>query len=293
MQKLGTLFEAKQAVLLEVLEKAPGMGELVDIIQTTCSTLLDEYQEGLNKQQLGVAVSMFNAVHLSLEALSQTRIAKGISASQPVSSRSRYSKQGEIAVEAIGSAAVAAFVGGVFGTILGSLTGVLIGNGLSMAGQKQEPATAIPLAANSPQLVIDGEVVLENLSAIFRVIDNVVGQFSQAPAIPKPQLEDHPDILEYLQELVGDAEMAKSQLPKPIQSRIKQASGVLRKYGINLQYYQPKMNQEKAELWFDFEKSLDPNIKKAYTLFPAFVKGENVLLAGRVVVPTREAASKQ
>jgi hypothetical protein len=115
-------------------------------------------------------------------------------------------------------------------------------------------------------------------------IDNEVAkEGNKTPSKPSsPKIEDHPELLEILQNLIGLEADRNEQvhLPKLTRNIIKQIRQFLKLNNIEVIFYQPGMDNLSK---FDFVSSSNAQLKKHITLIPAFVKNNHVILRGRVV----------
>ncbi|MGK7897231.1 MAG: hypothetical protein AB4372_27335 [Xenococcus sp. (in: cyanobacteria)] len=132
------------------------------------------------------------------------------------------------------------------------------------------------------------DAILDYLQERFEDIDKQVANVESKPkdtTPSEPKLEDHPNLLEFLQKLMGEAHQEEAQLPKLTGQRINDLEMFLQWHGIETEFYHPS---EGDNAWskFDFEPSLDPNLKEAITIQPAFIKDDCVLLRGLVFQPS-------
>ncbi|MDJ0900276.1 MAG: hypothetical protein QNJ55_15845 [Xenococcus sp. MO_188.B8] len=127
------------------------------------------------------------------------------------------------------------------------------------------------------------DAILDYLQERLETIDQEVASVDDKPKdiTPKPKLEDHQDLLEWLQKLMGETRQEQAQLPKFTRQRIDELGMILKFHGVEAEFYQAS---EEEDTWskFDFEPSLNPNIKEYITIKPALIKGDRVLLRGLV-----------
>ncbi|MEI2582043.1 hypothetical protein [Scytonema sp. PRP1] len=195
--------------------------------------------------------------------------------------------------------------GGIAGTLaggyswglIGAITGGLLGKIFQQTQSSENASIASQLEPRKNELKvgIDIEKLLDHLYQAFQSIDLTVAAYGGTEEkAPKPGLENHLDLLEYLQDLMADGLDEQTQLPTAVRRRIEQAATILRRYGIETRVYQPTEEQDLAmEPWsmFYFEPSLDPQITDYITLKHAFVKDDQVLLPGSVVEPPSSSAA--
>jgi hypothetical protein len=137
-----------------------------------------------------------------------------------------------------------------------------------------------------PQLKVDAVGLLDYLAQALETIDRAVLEFGLVSKPPEPTLENHPRTLELLQNLLGESQDYTAQLPSIIATRIEEIPGVLRQEGMQAVFYRPEMGtSDAARAWFEFEPSLDPQRMEYATLVPAILKGDRLVVIGRVIEP--------
>ena len=182
------------------------------------------------------------------------------------------------------------------GLFTNSITGLLLGAGIAVIfvyllvlkkKPRQEMKTIVPPVESSRINQQSVDAILDYLQERFEAIDKEVASVDSKPKdiTPKPKLEDHPDLLEFFQKLMGEAHQEEAQLPKFTRQRIDELEMFLQWHGIETEFYHPSQGKN-AWSKFDFEPSLNPNVKEAITIKPALVKGDLVLLRGLVFQPS-------
>lgn len=195
--------------------------------------------------------------------------------------------------------------GGITGTLaggyswglIGAITGGVIGKIVQQTQSSEN--TGVVLQPEPPKNTlktsIDIDKLLEHLYQAFQSIDLTIAAYGGTEEkAPKPGLENHLDLLEYLQDLMAEGLDEQTQLPTAVRRRIEQAATILRRYGIETRVYQPSEEQDSGmEAWsmFYFEPSLDPQITDYITLKQAFVKDNQVLLPGSVIEPVSSSVA--
>lgn len=179
--------------------------------------------------------------------------------------------------------------GGYVWGLIGAITGGAIGKILQQNKSPENKDVALQPEPPKAELKIDIDKLLDHLYQAFQSIDLTVAAYGgREEKASLPGLENHLDLLEYLQDLMADALDEQTQLPIAVRRRIEQAATILRCYGIETRVYQPTEEQDLGmEAWsmFYFEPSLDPKITNYTTLKHAFVKDNRVLLPGSVIKP--------
>ncbi|MBP5972327.1 hypothetical protein HW132_06170 [Brasilonema sp. CT11] len=184
--------------------------------------------------------------------------------------------------------------GGYIWGLIGAITGGVIGK-IVQQTQSSENTGVVSLpeppknTLKTSIVKIDINKLLDHLYQAFQSIDLTVAAYGGSEEKSfKPGLENHLDLLEYLQDLMADGLDEQTQLPTAVRRRIEQAATILRRYGIETRVYQPIEEEDSGmEAWsmFYFEPSLDPQITDYITLKQALVKDNQVLLPGSVIEP--------
>lgn len=271
------------------LARAQSLDEVLSAVRGAVVSLSEQYLRGLNKQQAVLATAIFNALTLSLDALLKTK------SQRPSGSTGQSPNAQPPVVEAsniggaLGGAAMGAVLGGLLGALLGTAFGLFVAAGVSrMKPRRVEVAIAPGAKGGQPQLTVDVEGLLDYLAQALETVDRTVAEFGRVSKPQEPTLEDHPRILELLQNLLGESQGYEAQLPPIIATRIKEIPGVLRQEGLQPVFYRPETKEEEeARALFQFEPSLDPHRIEYATLLPAILKGDRLVLIGRVVEPAK------
>ena len=274
------------------LGRAQSVDEILSAVRETLVSLSEQYLPGLNKQQAALATAIFNALVLSFDALSKAKfqrlpgLAGQLSPDQP-SPVQRPIVESSHFGGALGGAAIGSVLGGFLGTLLGTAFGLFVAAGVSsMKPRRAGGATASRTKVVQPQLKVDAVGLLDYLAQALETIDRAVLEFGLVSKPPEPTLENHPRTLELLQNLLGESQDYTAQLPSIIATRIEEIPGVLRQEGMQAVFYRPEMGtSDAARAWFEFEPSLDPQRMEYATLVPAILKGDRLVVIGRVIEP--------
>jgi hypothetical protein len=194
---------------------------------------------------------------------------------------------------------IGAISGGAAGTLAGPV-GMFVGAGIGAAvgvasnlipnNEETENINSKGRVENEvPQLLINHEPILSNLYQGFKEIDEAVARCleDRKKQPDKPSLDKLTDVLEVLQDLMGEELDEQNQIPTLVSKQLKRIPSILRHYGMEARAYQPK-GEPSSQDWamFEFEPSLEPDSPEYVTMKPAFVKGDEVILQGRVIEPT-------
>ena len=274
------------------LGRAQSVDEILSAVRETLVSLSEQYLPGLNKQQAALATAIFNALVLSFDALSKAKfqrlpgLAGQLSPDQPSPVQRPIVESSHVG-GALGGAAIGSVLGGFLGTLLGTAFGLFVSAGVSsMKPRRAGGATASRTKVVQPQLKVDAVGLLDYLAQALETIDRAVLEFGLVSKPPEPTLENHPRTLELLQNLLGESQDYTAQLPSIIATRIEEIPGVLRQEGMQAVFYRPEMGtSDAARAWFEFEPSLDPQRMEYATLVPAILKGDRLVVIGRVIEP--------
>jgi hypothetical protein len=284
------------------LQSSDSITKISELVQDELRRLADidgEYIGSLTKPQARVALSMLEAFRLSFRILTKEQPQSINSVSHTIDTSQQADDApispidgvlGGLAGGALGGAIAGGVIGGAIGGVLGAFGATVALKTMHFVNPPHKStSTKSPtgsLEMNPTGIAPDKNELLAYLEQTFKVIDQTVAEYSRLsePVEYKPKLEDHPEVLEFMQNLMGETLTLETQLPLIFQSRVKELSSILRKYGIRSQAYQENAPDTVKGL-FDFEPSLDPNLQNYVMTKPAFTKGDQILLRGRVIEP--------
>ena len=127
------------------------------------------------------------------------------------------------------------------------------------------------------------EDILDFLHDKFEDIDNqVVKESIEKPKPPTPKLEDHQEILNFIQSFIGEVSDEEANLQSLTGKWNQQLTDILIQNDIEVVFFQPDI-EDKSK--FDFVRNIDPEVKEYVTLTPALIKDEIVIRRGRVLRP--------
>ncbi|MBV9385668.1 MAG: hypothetical protein JOZ78_04485 [Chroococcidiopsidaceae cyanobacterium CP_BM_ER_R8_30] len=139
-----------------------------------------------------------------------------------------------------------------------------------------------PVKASQSLVQVDSKLLLDDLAEAFSSIDRVVAQTAGVQKLGSSEIEEMPQLLDFLQQLWGASFLQNPQMTLELTKLIPQ---VLLEQGIRIQAYQH--NNEHCREYFDFEPSIDRSNKDYVTIAPALLKGERLLRRGRVIEPAQ------
>jgi len=303
MKNLSDYYKQYSSDLEEKVQAANNYSEVCEALQSELKKITDinsEYVGNLTKSQARIALSMLETLNTTFQMIAKAEIqALESQTNTKEYSQEDWNRNDENSIEKMLSGLIGGAVGGgLRGGILGGALGAFLGAFTAAAASKTielvKPSNkGIATQSNISFRVENSEYSSLNkneLLAYFReglkLIDDVVTNYTSSPKSVeyKPAIEDHPDLLEFLQNLIGEMQIFDTQSSPIMKSRIKEVTSLLRRYGIRIQIHQDDISDLSSEL-FDFETSIDPELKSSFTLKPAFIKGDRLLLRGQVIEP--------
>lgn len=292
MTTLVAIYQERKNNLKTKLENAKTTKEVVEILKDEITWLRDiegEYIRELTPSQARLALERLEELSLSLNMLTAVKVLES-PASKPNPSESKSKNSANIIQGTLIGSAVGVFTSGALGLLIGGGVGAvtsIVAAELISKEQNQDKVVT-PVASEENKLEVDVDVFLSYFSQAFESIDNAVvadGNKQKKP-IPKNTLEEHSDVLQFLQDLIGETLDEQAGISPLMRRQIERISTILKPYDIEVLVYQPNTEQlRNAFPFFEFEPSLDPNLQEYVILKPAFVKGDEVLLRGRVIEP--------
>ncbi|MGF1567283.1 MAG: hypothetical protein ACFCVD_04310 [Nodosilinea sp.] len=302
MQTLLEHYKQNHSEFQKELQSADNATRISQLVQDELRRLSDidgEYIGSLTKPQARVALSMLEAFRLSFRILTEEQ-SQSINSVGHTTDTSQQSDDdtissidgvlGGLAGGALGGAVTGGLVGGAIGGALGAFGATVALKTIHFVKPSQESKrvkSSTDTPTNSTGVTLDKKELLTYLEQTFEVIDQTVAEYGRLsePVESKARLEDHPEVLEFMQNLIGETLALETQLPLIFKSKVKELSSILRKYGIRTQTYQENAPDAVKEL-FDFEPSLDPDLQNYVMAKPALTKGDQILLRGSVIEPS-------
>lgn len=259
------------------------------------------YRQSLTQSEdyiLQAAMSLLNAQQSIAAEISSRKIEPKIIDSQDVEDDSTQAKLSGLKKEqypyAIGGTAIGGAAGavvlGTWGAVFGAIAGTAIA--LYYSTQQIQSNKSVPVVAKPRVEVvsqkIDAIVFVNIVENICQSVDSLIGTFraqinrviDKYESIEKPTLEgDYVELLENIQSLLGAyaMDLSNENRSKRIEQRIQLLSESLDNYDLQVVNY----NGLNKEL-FNFQPSV--NVTTEMMVLPAIVKGEKVIIKGKVFV---------
>jgi hypothetical protein len=304
MSTLENYYTQIETKLCQEIKRATALEQVVQIIQDEIRIIShhdSEYILGLTDSQRTLAWERLESLSKSFNILTAIKLPQVHAEENSQSHHHKPHHKDNSNQEMIRNIGIGALSGGIAGTltgvpIVGTAVGIAVGAGVGVASnlmpkneetEKVESKTTVENEV--PRLRINPDLILSNLSQGFKEIDLAVARClkDRKKQPDKPSLDKLTDVLEVLQDLMGEELDDQNQIPTLVSKQLKRIPSVLRHYGMEARVYQPK-GEPSDQDWamFEFEPSLEPDLQEYVTMKPAFVKGDEVILQGRVIEPT-------
>lgn len=302
MKSLIDYYTQIETRLSKEIQRATTQEQVVQIIQDKIRIIShhdSEYILGLTDSQRTLAWEKLESLSKSFNILTAIKLPQ-VHAEEHSQSHHHKPHHKDNSNQEMIHIGIGALSGGIAGTltgvpIVGTAVGIAVGAGVGVASnlmpkneetEKVESKTTVENEV--PRLRLNLSLILSNLSQGFKEIDLAVARCleDRKKQPDKPSLDKLTDVLEVLQDLMGEELDDQNQIPTLVSKQLKRIPSVLRHYGMEARVYQPK-GEPSDQDWamFEFEPSLEPDLQEYVTMKPAFIKGDEVILQGRVIEP--------
>ncbi|NJK47652.1 hypothetical protein HC931_05225 [Candidatus Gracilibacteria bacterium] len=292
MKTLSILFNEERERLQSEIDKATNIEQVVKLLQNRLDNFEKNYINQLNVAQVRLASFFMDALRQSLVMLAVATISQiDIPEQKPIAEEAIAFSPNKLILKLLQGLIFIGILGSLFSltkTAPGAWMAILLTLlllGLEVVFQlNKEDNLSSPQLVKSPQptLRVESKILLENLGDALHTIDLAVARVEEWNK-PKDDraLEDLPELLNFLQRLMGTSFLDRPQMTSEL---VKLLPQILIEQGIRTQIYQsqdPRNNRE----YFDFEPSIDPSTQDYVTIAPALLKGDRLLRRGRVIEP--------
>jgi hypothetical protein len=292
MKTLSILFNEERERLQSEIDKATNIEQVVKLLQNQLDNLEKNYINQLNVSQVRLTSFFMDALRQSLVMLAAATISQiDIPEQKPIAEEAIAFSPNKLILKLLQGLIFIGILGSLFSltkTAPGAWMAILLTLlllGLEVVFQlNKEDNLSSPQLVKSPQptLRVESKILLENLGDALHTIDLAVARVEEWNK-PKDDraLEDLPELLNFLQRLMGTSFLDRPQMTSEL---VKLLPQILIEQGIRTQIYQsqdPRNNRE----YFDFEPSIDPSTQDYVTIAPALLKGDRLLRRGRVIEP--------
>ncbi|MHC0066034.1 hypothetical protein ACWATR_24525 [Nostoc sp. UIC 10890] len=297
MKTITSLFSEERKQLQTDIDNTIGIEQIVKLVQNRLDNLERIYIEKLNLAQVRLASFFLDTLRQSIATLAAANYLQVAPTEQRQitnPSTKLFSSRlilkllkGLIYIGILGSLfSLTKTTPGVWMAIL--LTSLLIGLEivlqLELKNQQNNSISKGLLELPQPILRVDSKVFLDHLGDALNTIDLAVARVEESNKHDGDlAIEELPELLNFLQRLVGASKLDKPQMAHELAKLLPQ---ILMSQGINAQIYRANSDRE----YFDFEPSIDPDTKEHVTLTPALLKGDRLIRRGRVIEPAYSSA---
>ncbi|HIK27383.1 MAG: hypothetical protein N3E45_13470 [Oscillatoriaceae bacterium SKW80] len=297
MNNLLTLFNKERHLLEMEIDKATNLEQVVKLIHERIDAIERAYIGELNISQVRLASFFLETLRQSIAALAAANTIQAQTKATVTEKRKNFSSlsitrliQALICTLIIGELfSLTEQAPGAWMLIL--LTAVLVGLEVSPQvnksdREKNENSTQLE-ELTQPAIRVNSKVLLDNLADALNTIEQAVTRAKETnKSLNSKGMEDVPELLNIIQRLIGASFLARPQMALELANLLPQ---VLMEQGIRAQIYRPGDADSQRE-YFDFEPSIDRSSQEYVTITPALLKGDRLLLKGRVIEPAYSEA---
>ncbi len=300
MNTLLTLFNKERHLLEIEIDKATNLDRVVKLVHERIDAIERAYIGELNVSQVRLASFFLETLRQSIAAIAAANAIREVAPqTKPVASEGTKKFSSRSMTRLMQALVCTGMVGELFsltGRAPGAwmailLTAVLVGLEVSQQankpdGEKSANSAQLP-EAPQPAVRVDSKVLLDNLADALNTIDQAVARAKEAnKTLDSSGMEEVPELLNLVQRLIGASFLDRPQMALELANMLPQ---VLIEQGIRAQIYRPGDARSHRE-YFDFEPSIDRSSKEYVTIAPALLKGDRLLLRGRVIEPAYSEA---
>ncbi|BAY79316.1 hypothetical protein NIES25_58000 (plasmid) [Nostoc linckia NIES-25] len=302
MKTITSLFSEERNQLQIDIDNTTNIEEIVNLVENRLDRLERIYIEKLNLAQVRLASFFLDTLRQSIATFAAVNYSQvvPVEKSQITNPGTKFFSsrvilkllKGLIYIGILGSLfSLTKNTPGAWMAIL--LTSILLGLEvvLQLDSNKQQNSMSLELLELPQPLVrVDSKVFLDCLGDALNTIDLAVGRVEESNKYEGDLvIEELPELLNFLQRLVGASKLDKPQMAYELAKLLPQ---ILMSQGINAKIYRPNDPDSDRE-YFDFEPSIDPDTKDRVTLTPALLKGDRLLRRGRVIEPAYSSSREE
>ena len=310
MATLRSHYQSHRATILAGLSSSESPRQFVERLESVvaeAAQLENDFVQGLTPTQARVVMDFLTSVREILTAVATTLPPPPVSQSEV--DRHQLPPQGPPRPHLRDSVVVAATT--VTGSVIAGSVGAAAGAGVGLAtnyflskqfeSPEQATRTAAPPSPESTReaMHIKRAMSVDFLDDLCHAVDGAVtelGRLEEAarPRAVAPRIEDHRDVLTLFQDLLGWYGRNQSALQGaeffPLRLRMEETlPDVLSGYDITVCSYDPKSPKQDTT-GFDIEQQAGGSALDApQTIRPALLRGTDVVMRGRVILPQGNA----
>jgi hypothetical protein len=295
MKTITSIFTEERNQLQIDIEKQTSVEQVVKLVQNRLDNLERTYISQLNVAQVRLASFFLDTLRQSIATLAAAHFSQIVPTEQKPITNPGTNPPNRIILKLLKALIYIGILGWLFyltqtspGAWMGILLAfVLVGLEVVLQLDKNDSTSQQLLQSDQPVLRIDSKILLDNLADALNTIDLAVARFETGNKLENDHgVEELPELLTFLQRLIGASFLDKSQMVSELAKLLPQ---ILMSQGIRAQNYQPKDPNSERE-YFDFEPSIDPSTRDFVTITPALLKGDRLLRRGRVIEPAYSEA---
>ncbi|WP_414752849.1 hypothetical protein [Anabaena sp. CCY 9910] len=296
MKTITSLFSEESNQLQTEINNLSNIEDVVKLVQNELDNLERIYISELNITQVRLAAFFLDVLRQSIPTLAAVEIAQIEAAEhQQITNLAFTSSPNRLILKVLKVLLYAGILCWLFyltNTTPGAWMGILLASvllGLEVVLQLDKNGSSLPEVREltKPILKVDSTILLAQLSDALNTIDLVVARFADSDkAKDERNMEELPELLNFLQRLMGASSLNKPQMVMELTKLLPQ---VLMSQGIRAQIYQAK-EPDSDRTYFDFEPSIDPDNQDYVTITPALLRGDRLLRRGRVIEPAYSQA---
>ncbi|MBD2252535.1 hypothetical protein [Nostoc parmelioides] len=296
MKTITSLFSEESNQLQTEINNLSNIEDVVKLVQNKLDNLERIYISELNITQVRFAAFFLDVLRQSIPILGAVEIAQ-IEATEhkQITNLALTSSPNRLILKVLKVLIYIGILGWLFyltNTTPGAWMGILLTAvllGLEVVLQLDKNRSSLPEVREvaQPILKVDSRIILAQLADALNTIDLVIAGFAESDkAKDERNMEELPELLNFLQRLVGASSLNKPQMVMELTKMLPQ---ILMSQGIRTQIYQAKAPHS-DRTYFDFEPSIDPDNQDYVTITPALLKGDRLLRRGRVIEPAYSQA---
>jgi hypothetical protein len=293
MKTLAAYFQSKRTYLEEQFKGEITIEQLIAIIYDIIAEVSDingEYISELTIPQARIAERLLGIVSSTLRSMmnNQGVVSSGV-VQTGLEQHGIYS-HGTIGKDAIAGTlvgtVVAAYLKGVVGLIIGVMGGTLTAYLVKHGSSDTELIDRTSAVIRVQHEEYDPVPMLSNIEQLFESLDSGIAEFGTISGPQQSRMEIPLELLEFLQNLMGESRQAGDSIPSVIKDRLIQIKTILRRSGLRVESYPTQKDPSgKLDEFFMFEPGSDTKITVYQTLLPAIFQGDKLILPGRVSEP--------
>ncbi|BAB72669.1 hypothetical protein ACN23B_03550 [Anabaena sp. FACHB-709] len=296
MKTITSLFSEESNQLQTEINNLSNIEDVVKLVQNKLDNIERIYISELNITQVRLAAFFLDVLRQSIPILGAVEIDQIETVEhKQITNLALTSSPHRLILKVLKVLLYVGILGWLFyltNTTPGAWMGILLASvllGLEVVLQLEKNDANLPEVKEvaRPTPTVESTILLAQLADALNTIDLVVARFAESDkAKDERNMEELPELLNFLQRLMGASSLNKPQMVMELTKLLPQ---ILMSQGIRAQIYQAKAPYG-DRTYFDFEPSIDPDNQDYVTITPALLKGDRLLRRGRVIEPAYSQA---